>query len=148
MKSTLPWLLDHQVPADKHQLGWLTHSLSSSLLKDKICCWLKMLVTAFSFSSQIRSLLEEDIHCSFKALSQLQIKCPKSHLSFGGFVDVKAPSNFDHPTRVKDHLPIMQGVTELNDQVDSPPSKAGLQLVKLSLLLWPLLRAPACQQPD
>ena len=110
--------------------------------------WLKILVTAFSFSSQIRSLLEENIHCSFKALSQLQIKCPQSHLSFGGFVDVEAPSNFDHPPRVEDHLPVMQGVTELDDQVDPSPSQAGFQLVQLSLLLCPLLRAPACQQPD
>ena len=149
----MPWLLGHQVPAYKHQPGWLTHSQSSSLFKRKICSSelfenSSLTVTAFSFSSQIKSLLEENIHGSFEALSQLQIKCPKSHLSFGGFVDVKASSNFDHPPRVKDHLSVVQGVTVFDHQVNSPASKASLQLVQFSLLLCPLLRTLACQQPD
>ena len=85
-------------------------------------------VTAF-LAFYHRSLLEENIDCGFKALSQLQIKCPDSHLSLGGLVDVKTPPYLDHPPGVEDHLPVVQGVTELNDQVDPPPSKAGLQLI-------------------
>ena len=141
------------MPADKHQLGWTTHFQGSFLLERKICSSesfenSSLTVTAFSFSSQIKSLLEENIHCSFKALSQLQVKGSQGHLALWRFVDVKAPPNLDDPPRVEDHLPVVQGVAVLDHQGDLPPGKAAFQFRELSLLFFTLLRAFARQQSD
>ena len=100
------------------------------------------------FYHSFLSLLEEYVYCSFKALSQLQVKGSQGHLALWRFVDVKAPPNLDNPPRVEDHLPVVQGVAVLDHQGDFPPGKAAFQFRELSMLFFALLWAFARQQFD
>ena len=100
------------------------------------------------FYHSFLSLLEEYVYCSFKALSQLQVKGSQGHLALRRFVDVKAPPNLDDPPRVEDHLPVVQGVAVLDHQGDLPPGKAAFQFRELSMLFFTLLWAFARQQSD
>ena len=111
--------------------------------------WLLQISTQILvFYHSFLSLLEEYVYCSFKALSQLQVKGSQGHLALWRFVDVKAPPNLDNPPRVEDHLPVVQGVTVLDHQGDFPPGKAAFQFREFSMLFFTLLWAFACQQSD
>ena len=111
--------------------------------------WLLQISTQILvFYHSFLSLLEEYVYCSFKALSQLQVKGSQGHLALRRFVDVKAPPNLDDPPRVEDHLPVVQGVAVLDHQGDFPPGKAAFQFRELSMLFFTLLRAFARQQSD
>ena len=149
---TAPWPLGRLGHDCKHQPTCLAPPLCSyfSLKKNILYfVWLLQISTQILvFYHSFLSLLEEYIYCSFKALSQLQVKGSQSHLALWGFVDVKAPPNLDDPPRVEDHLPVVQGVAVLDHQGDFPPGKAAFQFRELSMLFFALLWAFARQQFD